>query len=385
MLVAACLERMLPALPGAALHILEFADNMCHDAGCLREQSDAIASIIATLRRRDPASALLLLAPFPQGCVRLLSESAGPPFVAGPQVRRGCDVCLRPRFSLASRLEELGRREGVPCASVRQALAVPLRDACQRRDNGTSIGPWLDSFMADSVHPNQEGHAMLASLAADDILKGAVMGTGTGAGVASSRCATARRAPSLRDGAFERETHAVCAFNDELTRHVQSSDGWRYVDERSAANASKPGLVATEPGAALEVCFSPPAAAVARGERFEWQLAYLQSHAGGMGTARGGCVRGCECAAVEWDGHLASSRKISQPALGKLLVHVTKRRAHAPDDHRASDACPCVVLLSVTNRTRSGPTQIQRWWRCSLASTSGGDSTHISSRSSTVK
>ena len=378
MYLAACIERLLPTRAHA--YVLEFADNLCDKEECMRESADAVASIVAALRQRSPSAALLLLVPFPQSCARLLRAPA--------TVALGCERCLRARFSLAGHLEQLGRREGLPTLSARQALATSLRAACSsssrggggavsrsgasssRREHASmNASGWVDAWMADSVHPSVRGHALLGKLVAD-VLSDAGTGNPTGCRVDLAMTtvpgAWVDTAPPLSWGAgplarsvhgtFADETNAVCAVGDELTRHVRSAAGFTYVDERNAANASKPGLVATRAGATLELCFAPPAAAVVRGERFEWRLAYLQSHAGGMGTARGECVRGCTCRAATWDAHL-STRRVSQPALGTLNVRVVTGGRDAPraaSPFSPPSACSCVVRLTVLDETRSG-------------------------------
>lgn len=406
MYLAACIERLLPTR--ASAYVLEFADNQCDKDDCMRESADAVSSIIAALRRRSPRAALLLLVPFPQSCARLLREPS--------TVALGCERCLRARFSLAGRLEQLGRREELPTLSARHALATSLRAACLSSvDASGSVSKnasvWVDEWMADSVHPSVRGHALLGKLVADALsdaggatslpcpahpaasaserasASASAAAQGSQAAASSEELA-ARPLPvallprphggmtmttvpgawadaaaplswgegplaNTVHGAFADETNAVCAVGGELSHHVRSTAGFKFVTERSAANASKPGLVATQAGAVLELCFAPPAAAVARGERFQWRLAYLQSHAGGMGTARGECVRGCTCRPATWDAHL-STRKVSQPVLGTLNVHVTGGHAAPRAASPLSPPCSCVVRLTVLNETRSG-------------------------------
>ena len=143
MLMAACVERMLPTRADA--YVVETVDNLLPESAHW-EARDAVVSIIMALRARDPHAAVLLLTPFPQSCVVLLRK----------RLREGGDTlsaaheCLKPTHSLAGMLEEIGRASRAPTVSVRQALAAPLLAHAAAR-NG-SLGPWLDSFMADQVH-----------------------------------------------------------------------------------------------------------------------------------------------------------------------------------------------------------------------------------------
>ena len=63
-----------------------------------------------------------------------------------------------------------------------------------------------------------------------------------------------------------------------------------------------------------------------------------------MGKIRDECVDGCSCQERTWTGHI--ERRVSQPAMGALRVHVQDKRAH--------EACPCTVRLRVLNESQSG-------------------------------
>jgi len=338
MFLAACVHRMVPTR--ADIYVVESVDNMMPESAW-PEARDAVESIVTALRARSPKAAVLLLAPFPVSCTRLLRK----------QLRENGDLlaaarkCLRPDYSLAGMLEGIAQAARVPIVSVRQELAVPLLAHAASR-NGT-LGPWLDSFVAgDDVHPNLPGRHLLAKLVVDALVTAA-------AGRGARSCwrllppATQNRSASSSHvyGAFAKETNAVCAFGEELRPLIRRSEGWHHVVERSEhTNHSKPGFVARRPGSTIDFCFAPPVAAVKRKETMEWTAVYLQSYRH-MGAVQAGCIEGCTCAVRTWDAHI--TRRVSQSVLGKL------KRVRVQEE-RAGDACPCVIRLKVLDATESG-------------------------------
>jgi hypothetical protein len=343
MYMAACLNRMLPDV-GASIYVLEFADNMLGSDG-FTEARDAISSIASALRARNPLAAIVVLVPFPQSCTRALKKAATAQLVGV------AERCLATDDSLPALQERLATEElHLPCLSLRHALAEPLRATAR---NGTAAA-WLATFMRDAVHPNQLGHTHLATLLADAV----------GSHTADKRRNHPRACPdgaagplqtrltrataSTVSGAFARETNAVCAFGFELKGLIRRNHGWQPVVEWSGQHTHrKPGYVAKLPGAAVELCFAPPEAAVLRGEVFEWNLGYLRSYSGGMGAARAECTRGCSCPAAEWDGHIV--RRVSEHTIGTLHVRLPKHPYVGEEARR----CACVVRLTDLNRTSS--------------------------------
>jgi hypothetical protein len=164
----------------------------------------------------------------------------------------------------------------------------------------------------------------------------------------SSSAPEGRRTWTQATGGFANETNAVCAFGGEIQPLIQRWDGWEYVVEHSGKHRHrKPGFAAWRPGAKLDLCFSPPAAAIDRGEVFEWNLAYLRSYSQ-MGSARGECLRGCNCRPAVWNAHNGRAR-VSEHVTGTLRGIRLLRRVPS-----ASRRCPCSIRLTVLNQTSSG-------------------------------
>jgi hypothetical protein len=72
----------------------------------LQEALDAIQSIVSALQERDPSSAVILLAPFPQLCANLLIEEEQRLGAAGATA--AAETCLSTRYSLAGMMENAG-------------------------------------------------------------------------------------------------------------------------------------------------------------------------------------------------------------------------------------------------------------------------------------
>ena len=191
--------------------------------------------------------------------------------------------------------------------------------------------------------------------------------------VACTTSTVLQGAPLLATGVVvnPNEGNLTCAMGVELERHVLRSHGWRYTVERSTQGHAKPGFVAFQPGAELDLCFTPES----RTGRNYWQVcmpysqitprnqitprstrlfdaasmclqfAYLTSWARQWGVMEGSCHGGCTCATRVWDSHLRGVS--SQPMLSKLIV---RQSTPFPSD----GSCPCVIRLTSLNRTRSG-------------------------------
>jgi hypothetical protein len=352
MYMAACLSRMIPVRADA--YILEFTDNMMGDD--FTEARLAVHSIITALMARDSRAAIMLLVPFPQSCTRALWAASAPEHLRNDHshLLQVVGRCLSPDYSAAGKFESLALESRVPYVSMRHALADSLR---MHARNGTVL-PWLSSFMRDAVHPNAHGHAMMATMLVDAIRRSMMTDStdyqaptscaGHATTYSSSSAPEGRRTWTQATGGFANETNAVCAFGGEIQPLIQRWDGWEYVVEHSGKHRHrKPGFAAWRPGAKLDLCFSPPAAAIDRGEVFEWNLAYLRSYSQ-MGSARGECLRGCNCRPAVWNAHNGRAR-VSEHVTGTLRGIRLLRRVPS-----ASRRCPCSIRLTVLNQTSSG-------------------------------
>lgn len=393
--MAACTDRMVPIR--ADIYVVEVVDNLMplRDAAYVQAR-DAVASIADTLTSRGDGDAALLLAPFPQSCSKRLLRS--PPFES--VCESGALTlarCLGTEHGLAGMLEQLGRAMGLAVASARLALGAQLGDLLRGEVGNASSSElsaerararvaWLARHLShDAVHPNARGHQLLASLVVSAIARSldTRLATWPGNDAAegsqqerSRPChavgAAARRAGETAGedrgvawrsrgvavrGAFARETHAVCAIGDDLRPMVLAQRGWRHAVEMSGDGHAKPGLEASGAGAVLDFCFSPPARAVERGERFRWQFAFLQTWRS-VGAVEASCARGCTCSPAWASTH--SSRRVAQPAIATVQGVVVRRsRAHRAASMLAARGageaetppCPCTIRLTTLNES----------------------------------
>ena len=159
------------------------------------------------------------------------------------------------------------------------------------------------------------------------------------------------------------------------------ASGWRYTVERNSQGLPKPGYVAEQPGATLDLCHRPELRrngggggdiAMQRVVHVAWSLGYLMSYEG-MGRARGSCVVGgaCTCGARVFDAHwkrLTSQPHISRLQLKYKFVRGSGGAAWVPaaslavgggegggegGGGGAAARCPCVIRLEVLNETSS--------------------------------
>ena len=362
----ACIDRMVPV--AADLYLVEIADNyMPRTTVAYRSVGEYVEGMLQNLLQR-PARGLggsvgpaaILVAPFPQSCSKALAsgERALPAGTADTaNINRALHAAranCASNLTLPGVLEALGRDHNLPVSSVRLALAK----AIARHPRPSSL---LRRFlMKDLIHTNSEGSGMLARLVLHALIsrtKGATL-------AACDAPRQPRRAfPSIplqrRSNRSRTPSPGICAFGEELHRWVLSSSGFAYVVERSPLGQPKPGLVARRPLATLELCYRGGDAASHAlpryGSQLWWQFGFLRSYVG-MGIARGECVSGCTCSPREWDAH--HSKNVSQTDVSKLFVHHfhegSARRGGGGGSGSGSGGCPCVIRLSVLNRTSSG-------------------------------
>ncbi len=383
-----CVDSLAPER--ADMYIVELMDNM--DGHGL----DAVeAHLRAILRRfesrhcggrplalpRAPSAAasasvrpaLLVLSPLTQRCVRRLTHrrpyhTIRPYPYDARTAREGAEECLRsdsPSTQMATMMERVASSLGVGVVSVRRALRAPLLAAARGSYGGVSN---LTRFLIeDYSHPTREGHALIAELIEREI-SSALLPISADDEAAALR--TSRQTDLCGSGGGGSEggggsSAGVCAFGERLHPLVLRSRGWSYVVEHSRRRQPKPGYVAREPGATLDVCFRPPPSAggprspVGTGESAPWRFAHLTSYTQ-MGKASAECVDGCTCTPAVFNGHLPGL--VSQPAIAELWARpwsaLRQRRAAARaargQGAGSASSCPCVIRLTTLNETESG-------------------------------
>lgn len=360
----ACINQMLPI--DSDLYVIEVADNyMPRTYSAYRGVGVSLEALLDALHRRHAnglgariAPAALLVAPFPQSCSKPLagaqrrhhadlgvgSSTASEDGVRSlDAARRGCASNL----TLPGVLESLGDEHNLPVASMRLAVGAHLLRSPEPR-------ALLDRFlMRDLIHPNDEGSRLLASLVVS-----ALISRSAGAAGAEAACASApSRSTRYSSTPFDAPT-GVCAFGDSLRAWVRNTSGFSYTIEYSSLGQPKPGFIAVAPAAAIDICYDgSPEVPInvslgMRGVRSWWQLGFLRSYQG-MGMAVGECIAGCTCAPRIWDAH--QQRRVSQTDVSKLYVrHHINYTSGSHHHQRAEGSCPCVIRLSVLNRTSSG-------------------------------
>ena len=353
----------------ADLYVLEMTDNLSDGYGGVGHSIEALMSAV---RQRAPAAALVLLAPIPQRCVRSLKRMK--PFHHVPHdddSTRGllATACYDNR-SVAASFEDVGTAHQLATVSARRLIREQLwRDPA----NAARL---IGRLHYDAVHPSGEGHWQLAT--ALDFAIGR-HGPSSQLAAASSKpvCAAAPVGALERSNLFAPRVPVpsgsmVCALGDDLKQYVLRSSGWRYTLERNSQGLPRPGYVAEQPGATLDLCYRP----TLRREQLSskqsvvhsiaWSLGYLMSYER-MGQMRGECLRSessCTCGARVFNGHWRLP--ISQPHISrlKLAVRYARRNATGPllpemametmgNDRMAIAACPCIIRLTLLNTTDS--------------------------------
>ena len=119
--------------------------------------------------------------------------------------------------------------------------------------------------------------------------------------------------PPLRSDtllAVDREDDTVCVHSESMRQYQNAQ--WVLREEHD-----KWGLVATEPGAVLDVSFKPEGR-----DEITFQVAYLESYDASMGTARVECMAQCSCPPLTVNA-LNLGSHVSVENLAKFKVTVT--------------------------------------------------------------
>ena len=133
--------------------------------------------------------------------------------------------------------EELGRTLGVPTVSLRKALRRPLLR------NASGARQLLNRLTIDYVHFTRAGHEL-----ASELLTRAIV-----AAARQPLNSTEKGAERVQTLPVVAAPPTTCAFGDDLRPLVLRSGGWDYTVDVSKRGQPKPGLVATRPGATLDL------------------------------------------------------------------------------------------------------------------------------------
>jgi len=351
-----CVGTLLPEQ--ADLYILEYVGYLRNGLEPNPSRND-LASIVQTLRARCGGGsgssgsrhtnqaathtcrhrpAVVQLAPLDQGsCVRSIKRLG--PMKPLPSALARVRACVDSESDTTATQEELGRALGVPTLSLRQALRQPLlRDA-------PGAMQLVSRLTVDYVHLTRAGHELVAELLTSAIVAAARLPLNR------TERRIERPQPLPASGGVVAAAPVTCAFGDDLRPLVLRSVGWEYTVDVSKRGQPKPGLVATRPGAKLDLCYEHVTA-----KKSIWSLAFLTAPAG-LGQVRGTCQHGCSCRATTWDAHLPMFPN-SEPRMDQLAITSTggpgraARRAAAWANRSA--VCPCIVRLTVLDETSSG-------------------------------
>jgi hypothetical protein len=243
----ACIDSMLPVAEPVSLYIVELADNMVADPS---KAGADLERILAALRYRDPEAALVVLSPWQQFCTRRLKRLV--PFQhldsSIATTRRLLDECFADR-NFAWVMEAVPAAHNLTSLSARRMV----QRALFRSHNATDF---MTSLLIDHIHPTFRGHFALAQLVQHAVRQAAV---GSAEAVGCPISPALQGVPMFATGMVvsPKDSRLTCAMGIELQRHVLQATGWRYTVERSSQGHAKPGYVAADPGATLDVCFRP--------------------------------------------------------------------------------------------------------------------------------
>ena len=361
----------------ADLYVLEMTDNLSDG---YEGVGKSIEGLMSAMRHRAPAAALMLLAPIPQRCVRSLKRMK--PFQHVPLDDDSTRTLLArdcySNSSVAASFEDVGAAHSLITVSARQLI----RNQLWRRPSHAAR--LISKLHYDAVHPSGAGHWQLATALDFAIQQHEPRPSAAAALAASAQC-TAPPAPGLLERAnlfaprtTEDAGSMVCALGDTLKQYVIRASGWRYTVEHNSQGLEKPGYIAEQPGATLDLCHRPqmrpetelllPNASTLdleprRTIRVAWSLGYLMSYEH-MGKMRGECLRSqssCSCGTREFNGHWRLP--ISQPHVSRLQLQIryARRDPRGPLVPMAQlrgkggdDGCPCIIRLTNLNSTDSG-------------------------------
>ena len=352
---------------GADMYVLEMTDNLSDGYAGVGK---SIEALMAAVHERAPSAALVLLAPIPQRCVRALKRMK--PFQHVPKTDASTTQILvedcYSNSSVAASFEDVGAAHGITTISARHLVKEALFG------NLAGATSTIGRYHYDAVHPNGAGHWELALALEHAIVRRA--GTARIPSALQTSFCEPRLAGSLeRANVFApRQRPAgsmVCALGEDLQHYIVRASGWKFTVERNAQGLPKPGYIAVEPGATLDLCYRPDRKRSNKGMSnnvaVAWSLGYLMSYEH-MGRARGECLgRGegssCTCGSRVFDAHWRLP--VSQPHISrlKLLIHYARHDTSGslvpeaargmPDPVAAAAACPCTIRLTLLNETSS--------------------------------
>ena len=242
-----------------------------------------------------------------------------------------------------SELAELARHYGIPLLAVPDAI-------------NTSSTP---NFLLDSVHPSETGSSQLAELLALATTKFSRQ-CHPGSGSRSpdlrkpSTISVASELPSPLHQLAKESTRHCFVFESPASvaaskageivgrllpaANVSSQHGWAYVEKEN--EKLKPGLVAFDPGASVEVSYLLESAGIASADSFAL-VEYLTSYEH-MGQASVSCTAGCSCITELIDAHSSKQRT---SIIATHRVPITESAAGGPW---------CVLRVVVLDGTSSG-------------------------------
>lgn len=331
----ACTDSWLPAAKGADLLLFETHGGPDEDAKqALRVIERLYYETVTKMPNpvqnatSSPPPPLVLLHMHPIGPT-LRANGSGDDGSAACVGRFGhdCGACAGNGSALAARLEAAAghgvedslaaatRRYGWSALSFRDALLALLHGDDAQRMSWTSC-QLINAFIKDRIHPSLLGRRLIA-----DALIQLLLAT-QDAALARPECAAAG-APGvplpvlpISRGAWARPERR-CALAEQLQPRVAT--GWAFHDTEIVRNATvhKPGWLAEQPGAELEVSIGstrlaslPPRGAARLDARF------LISYDERMGAANLACVAGCSCRPATLRARLAGARESVEGAYG---------------------------------------------------------------------
>ena len=210
------------------------------------------------------------------------------------------------------------RRYGWSSISMRDALLAALRNGGDAKRMGWSSCELINAFMKDRVHPSLPGRRLLADAMIQLLLQTQE------AALARHECAAAGAPgvtlppkPLSRDAWTRSERRCVLA--EQLK--PRTARGWAFHETEQVRNATvfKPGWLASQPGAELEVSLgSTRFASLSRRKWPRLDARFLVSYER-MGNARLECVAGCSCRTSTLPAYAADARESVEGAFGVLV------------------------------------------------------------------
>ena len=336
-----CVEGWLPAASGADLLLFETHGGDSENASTALKDIEQLYYETVTkmppLRNATRGGAL----PSPPPLVLLHMHPIGPRHVAangtGDDGSSACVGAFGSRCAscgagdaLAARLEAAAgngvedglaaavRRYGWSSISMRDALLAALCHGDGAKRMGWSSCELINAFMKDRVHPSLPGRRLLADAMIQLLLQ-------TQEAVLARRECDASGAPGValpatplsRDAWTRSERRCVVA--EQLK--PRTARGWSFHETELVRNATvfKPGWLASEPGAVLEVSIgSTRLASLSRRRWPRLDARFLVSYER-MGNARLECVAGCTCRASTLPAYLADEHESVEGAYGVLV------------------------------------------------------------------